>query len=246
MDDREERVDYAGINADEPAATGASLDEVEISFPTLAGRSQVTPLPVPLQNPALLPLSDLDPEVLERLVAEIVSRQDNRGVQFYGRRGQKQYGLDVLEREKTGTRSLYQVKRYQQIDPTGIREAVEEYAGPARGAGFDGSPRRFDPQRFVVVTSASLDADTANVDEVDRLQGVYDGDLEIEVWGAEALSRKLRDAPNLVYAVFGAAWAKAFCGFEPIPPPVGAPRPLALVEEPTEVLGLASMVADAE
>ena len=186
MDDREERVDYAGINADEPAATGASLDEVEISFPTLAGRSQVTPLPVPLQNPALLPLSDLDPEVLERLVAEIVSRQDNRGVQFYGRRGQKQYGLDVLEREKTGTRSLYQVKRYQQIDPTGIREAVEEYAGPARGAGFDGSPRRFDPQRFVVVTSASLDADTANVDEVDRLQGVYDGDLEIEVWGAEA------------------------------------------------------------
>jgi len=56
MDDREERVDYAGINADEPAATGASLDEVEISFPTLAGRSQVTPLPVPLQNPALLPL----------------------------------------------------------------------------------------------------------------------------------------------------------------------------------------------
>ena len=192
---------------------------------------------MPLQNPALLPLSDLDPEVLERLVAEIVSRQDNRGVQFYGRRGQKQYGLDVLEREKTGTRSLYQVKRYQQIDPTGIREAVEEYAGPARGAGFDGSPRRFDPQRFVVVTSASLDADTANVDEVDRLQGVYDGDLEIEVWGAEALSRKLRDAPNLVYAVFGAAWAKAFCGFEPIPPPVGAPRPLALVESRLRYLG---------
>jgi hypothetical protein len=33
---------------------------------------QQTPLPVPLQNPALLPVGQLDPEVLERLAAELV------------------------------------------------------------------------------------------------------------------------------------------------------------------------------
>jgi hypothetical protein len=47
---------------------------------------QQTPLPVPLQNPALLPVGQLDPEVLERLAAELVCRRDNLGAYFYGRR----------------------------------------------------------------------------------------------------------------------------------------------------------------
>jgi hypothetical protein len=37
--------------------------------------------------------------VLERLAAEMIKRRPNRGDHFYGRRGQKQYGLDILERE---------------------------------------------------------------------------------------------------------------------------------------------------
>jgi hypothetical protein len=32
----------------------------------------------------------LDPEVLERLAAEMIKRRPNRGAHFYGRRGQKQ------------------------------------------------------------------------------------------------------------------------------------------------------------
>jgi|SRR5579884_896656 len=205
-------------------------DIVELSLATLAGRIQSSALPVPLQNPTLLPLKDLDPEVLERLAAEIVSRQDNRGVQFYGRRGQAQYGLDIVELESSRSRSLYQVKRYQEITPGEIRAAIEDYAGTPRPATSEDAPRRFDPRRLVLVTSASVDSDTGNVEEIARLQDAYRDDLDLEVWGAETLSRKLRDAPHLVLAVFGAAWAKAFCGFEPAPPVAGAPRPLALIE----------------
>ncbi|MDQ4040037.1 MAG: hypothetical protein M3313_17230 [Actinomycetota bacterium] len=183
--------------------------------------------------------------LLERAAAEIVSRQNNRGAQFYGRRGQKQHGLDIVERETTGSRSLYQVKRYKELTGSKIREGVEEYAGPPRPIDYEGDRRRFDPRRFVLVTSAELDRDTGNIDTLRELQDEYDGDLDIEVWGAEALSRKLRDAPNLVFAVFGPHWAEAYCGFRPAPPDPAAPKSLGLVEAPVAVLHLDSLEADA-
>ena len=72
-------------------------------------------MPVPLQNPTSLPLHQLDPEVFERVMAEVIARQHNLGTYFYGRRGQTQYGLDIVERETDSRRSLYQVKRYQSV-----------------------------------------------------------------------------------------------------------------------------------
>jgi hypothetical protein len=222
-------------------------DEVEIPFRELAVRAQTAPLPPPTLNPPLLPFSLLDPEVFERVVAEIVfRRRDHLGTHFYGRRGQKQHGLDIVEQMKDGGAALYQVKRYQQVDAAQLRRTVEEYAGPPRSLGHDLQPRRFDPRRFVVVTSAEVDRDTANVDEATALRRDYAGDLDIEVWGAEALSRTLRDAPGLVAAVFGRPWAEAFCGSASPEPTAQDPRPLGLVEEPVEVLGLAPMVMDAQ
>ncbi len=232
--------------ADEPSAP-AELDDdvVELTFPQLARHRQATPLSPPIQNPPLLPLAALDPEVLERVVAELVSGQQNRGVQFYGRRGQKQHGLDIVERELTASRSLYQVKRYASITPEEIREAVEAYAGPPRPPDYSGTTRKFDPRRFVVVTSAELDREARNVDEVATLQDEYGGDVDIEVWGAEALSRKLRSAPHLVNAVFGPVWASSFCGLAPVPTDRDAPKSLGLVESPITLLHLDTLEADA-
>ncbi len=217
----------------------------ELTLAQLTRRRQSLVLPIPVQNPALLPFNALDPEVFERVVAEVVSRQHNLGVQFYGRRGQKQYGLDIVEREQSQRRSLYQVKRYQELTAAQLREAVETYTGPARGTDFTGPERRFNPGRFVVVTSAELDAETAVVKELADLQDTYAGDLVIEAWGAEALGRILRDAPRLVFAVFGPHWAEAFCGYVPVPQVPQVPNALGLVEEPAEVLGLDALEADA-
>lgn len=217
-----------------------------IPYVELAARGQVSPVPPPLSNPPLLPFHQLDPEVLERVVAETIWRRDHQSAHFYGRRGQKQHGLDIVEHEHKGSRSLYQVKRYQKVDATQLRDAVEEYAGKPRKPGHALPPRRFDPRRFVVVTSATIDDDTNNVDEVATLRTDYAGDLEIDAWGAEQLSRLLRDSPGLVAAVFGPAWAAAFCGTTPREPGPQEPRPLALVEDPVEVLGLSTVVADAQ
>ena len=74
----------------------------------------------------------------------------------------------------------------------------------------------------MIVTSALLESDTGNIDGLKELQDRYQRDLTIEVWGAEALGRKLRGYPHVVLAIFGSAWAKAWCGFESTPMPRGA------------------------
>lgn len=232
----------------ENAMTGELADTgyVQLSLADLSGRVQQPLASLPTRTPKQLPLTELDPEAFEWLIAEIVSRQDNRGVQFYGRRGQKQHGLDIVAREPDQRRSLYQVKRYQQLTVPRIKEAVEDYAGSPRPQGHTGPPRLFNPYRFVVVTSAELDSDTTYVDTVTDLQDAYVDDLEIEFWGAEAVGRKLRDATSLVTAVFGKVWAEAWCGAASLPNDAAAPRPLGLVSGPVAVLGLQSLEDNAK
>lgn len=79
----------AGVTdrVDGNAQAALDADVVVLTLAQLWRHTQTVPLPVPMQNPFPLPLSKLEPEVLECVAAEIVSRQDNRGAQFYGRRG---------------------------------------------------------------------------------------------------------------------------------------------------------------
>ena len=203
-------------------------------------------MPVPLQNPTSLPLHQLDPEVFERVMAEVIARQHNLGTYFYGRRGQTQYGLDIVEHETDSRRSLYQVKRYQSVTTRGLDAIVQEYADEPRRAPTAKPPRRFDPWRLVIAISTPIEADTALIDQVAKLQDAYKGDLVIEAWGIEAISRKLRDAGALVNAVFGPAWAKAWCGFELGSQPVRDPDPMGLLEGPVVALHLDSIEADAD
>lgn len=234
--------------SEEPHQTEDShdTDVVQPSFAEIRRRVPSNAFAPPIAGVPELPLRDLEPIVLERLVAELVYRHDHRGVQFYGRSGQKQYGLDVVEARPDGGYTLYQVKRYQELTPNQLRDAVEAYAGEPRPAGHGLAPRKFGADRFVVVTSAQLDADTANVDALAALRAEYTGDLDIDAWGSEALSRQLRDLGWVVHAVFGEAWAKEFCAFEMSPAEAAHPKPLGLIEQPATVLGLDTILAEAE
>ena len=49
-------------------------------------------------------------------------------------------------------------------------------------------------------------------DCISDLQDEYRGDLTVDAWGAETVSRKLREHRGLVAAVFSDAWADAWCG----------------------------------
>jgi hypothetical protein len=133
-------------NDDLEQELGAEPGELsEIRFADLVRARQTPPLPLPRAGVSNLPLGDLDPEVLERLAAEMIKRRPNLGAHFYGRRGQPQYGLDIVEREAGGTNSVYQVRRYQVLTPGEITSAVTEYADPqpSKGGGRNrraGSP----------------------------------------------------------------------------------------------------------
>lgn len=227
---------------DEKAGVDSTDEVVSVSLTELVNRRQRTALPVPIVNPSVLPLAELDPEVLERVVAELVSVSPHLSVSFYGRRGQKQYGLDVIERRVDRHHTIYQVKRYQTLTAAQIADAVAEYAIAPNPPGGPRHERRFEADRFVLVTSASFDSDTALADKRDELQRAYD-DLDIVVWGAEEVSRKLRHLPYLVQAVFGPAWAHMFCGVEASS--TSAPPALGFVEDPVEVLGLTPLQAEA-
>ncbi|MCA0307880.1 MAG: hypothetical protein LCH87_11085 [Actinobacteria bacterium] len=181
---------------------------------TLDGLGALTQqsVPTPVKNPPVLPLSSIDPEAFERLVAELVSLGTNQSVHFYGRRGQKQYGLDIVETLMDGSTVLYQVRRYQSITPKQITDAVHDYAGPPRLTQSGQNDRLFAATKFVLVTAAPVEDDTQKVNAISRLQEAYSGDLMIDAWGQETVSRKLRGSPNLIAAMFGDSWAQEFCG----------------------------------
>jgi len=228
------------------AFEATSSELVQVSFADLVRARQTSELPTPRTGAPTLPLGDLDPEVLERLGAEMIKRRPNLGAHFYGRRGQKQYGLDIVEREAVDANSVYQVRRYAVLMPDDITSAVTEYADPQPlKAGGEKPPRRFAARRYVLFTSAEFETDTALQDRLEELQEQYAGDLIIEVWGREMISGQLRDSGALVNSVFGAEWARVFCGFAPRPASPADPDPLGLVESPVQVLNLDAMASDA-
>jgi len=187
----------------------------------------------------LLPLNRLDPEMFEKVVAEYVWRlPGTRRVRLYGRRGQADYGLDAVAVTWSGEVTVYQAKRYQQLTPAKIRDAVREYAGIRVPPGSGMPPRRFAASRLVLVTSALLEDDTANVDEAERLTSEYEGDIGIDVVGAEQVSRVLHDSASVISSVFGPDWARVFCGVEPPPAPARDPEANGLLEDPLSLLEL--------
>lgn len=210
---------------------------------------QAAPVTPPVPPASRLPALELSPEVFERLVLEYVWHVEAaRDVHVYGRRGQKQYGLDIVGRDREGRRFVYQVRRLQAITPEAIRAAVVDYAGPPRSASGGGPrvKRRFEADQFVLATAASIHDETALVDEITELQKEYKDDLDIQVVGIEHISVKMRDAAGIVAAFFGREWARQFCGVEPPEIPAGLATGFGLLEGPLAELDLETTAAHAE
>lgn len=70
--------------------------------------------------------------MLERLAAEVIMRRPNRGAHFYGRRGQAQYGHDIVESEAADGNTVCQVRRNEVLTADDITSAVTEYANRRR------------------------------------------------------------------------------------------------------------------
>jgi hypothetical protein len=228
-------------------AASPSNDDLErLSTAKILARQPLPVLP-PVPPVTRLPVMELSPEVFERLVLEYVwSVEAARDVYVYGRRGQKQYGLDIVGQDRDRNRFVYQVRRIATPTPSGIRAAVVDYAGPPCQDGTPSPSRRFNASRFVLAVAASIHDDTALVDETTALQDEYRNDLNIQVIGVEDLSVKLRDAVGIVAAFFGRDWARAFCGAEPPQIPPGQATGYGLLEGPLAELDLEAAATHAQ
>ncbi|WP_145503577.1 HEAT repeat domain-containing protein [Streptomyces sp. CFMR 7] len=222
----------------------AELPLQELRLSALVSRRSQLPLAPPLSAPAALPFDELSPPVFERLVGEVMWLIDGMNdIRGYGRSGQDQGGLDLIGRRK-GQTHVYQVRRIVSLSAPALRAAVTDFTGPPCNTPADGrrSERRFNAARFVLATGCVVD-DTAV--ELVALQETYQGDIEIDLYDARALSRFLRERPYLVAGVFGPEWAKAFCGVEtPLAPTL--PHGYALLNDPLEHLGLADALQRAQ
>jgi hypothetical protein len=184
--------------------------------------------------------------VFERLVGEVMWLVDGMNdIRGYGRSGQDQGGLDLIGRRK-GQTHVYQVRRIVSLSAPALCAAVTDFTGPPRTTTPDEewAERRFGAVRFVLATGCVVD-DTAVEDELVALQERYQGDIDIDLYDARALSRFLRERPYLVAGVFGSEWAKAFCGVETPSVPT-LPHGYALLNDPLEHLGLADALNRAQ
>ncbi|MFB6887733.1 hypothetical protein ACFCX4_00250 [Kitasatospora sp. NPDC056327] len=188
-------------------ADGGEEQDGEVLGPDHPLVCSTVPLPPPLTTtaPVLLNTGDLSWEAVEHLVVALAREVDQaREARLFGRRGQKQQGIDVVAFFDAGPTSVYQAKRYSAFTAADLRKAVGTYA--------DG-PRPFSATRLVVVTSADA-SDTKVVTELAALRNRH-CDLVIELWDQGQLSDLLRERPGLVRRFFGEATMQAFCRPQP-------------------------------
>ena len=231
---------------DDHGADALALDGPEVPLRDLLARVPTDQLPPPVRSQWSLPFALLSPPIFERLVAETVWLIDglNR-IRIYGRSGQDQGGLDLIGYQGTDLH-VYQVRRIDSLNAAGLRKAVMDFANPAPSKRSKGKRpgRRFDAQRFVLVTACTVE-DTAVEDELAELKRAFAGDLEIDLYDGQELLRKLHNRGSLVHAIFGPEWAKAVCGHESPAKPT-TPDGRALLNDPVEMLGFGELRSQAE
>jgi len=166
------------------------------------------PPPPVVSRAQALPLDRLTWENFERLCLRLVELEsDVEHCQLYGKKGQAQEGIDLYARLKASppTYVVYQCKRVADFGPSRIKEAAEEF--------LEGRWAK-SPTRLTLCTSESLSR-TERADELERQNAVLKQlGCQMVAWDLEAISKRLKDHPDLVDDFFGRPWVVEFCGIE--------------------------------
>lgn len=178
----------------------------EFPAPTSSERSTVRP-PVSTRH-QLLPFSELSWDNFEQLCLRLAHRdEDAERCQRYGEAGQRQDGIDILVRLRSGQYHVWQVKRRRACSPSTIRTAVDEFlAGKWREKSL----------RFILAVQASLRS-TGVADEIEKqCMRLRNLGIEFVALGGEELSGRLKTEPDLIEEFFGGdrSWVEEICGPE--------------------------------
>ena len=183
-----------------------SVAEEGIPEELLERRPTTFPAPEVVTAAQELPLGELEWPYFESLCAELARREGEPELtEKFGTEGQDQSGIDIYSRLDASTYATYQCRRVKELYPGGIRGAVDDF--------LDGEWAAKSSQ-FVLCTSHST-RPTGLANEIEtQTKRLREGEppVAFEAWGVEALSRKLKQHPDLVLEFFGQAWVDRFLG----------------------------------
>ncbi|MCA0199888.1 MAG: NACHT domain-containing protein [Proteobacteria bacterium] len=155
-----------------------------------------------------LPFGDLTWENFERICLRIASLSERAEfVVRYGRKGQKQEGIDIFVRTSSGKYDVWQAKKYEAVSPSDIRGWIKKFT--------DGEWKD-KAERLYLAIKAPID-DKKIQDEIETQHGLLKAKgISLFAYGGDKLSEILKDQPQIVDDFFGRAWAKKFFDEETI------------------------------
>ena len=159
-------------------------------------------VPAPVLGASLLPFDALRWEDFERLLWRILHDVEGlRNAHLYGKRGQNQYGLDIVAFDVDKTGVALQCKRYSKFTASDLRNAVKK---------LQESRQKFsEVNRFIIAVSSEGN----DINVIGALRACQDSlkGISLALWDKIYISEILRGYPEIVIDFFGEPTAKNFC-----------------------------------
>ena len=158
-----------------------------------------------------LRLIELEVDVIGVSEIDLKTRITDSVARQYGTPGQAQFGIDIFARDRLSLVEAppqrryvtLQARRIESLSARELNESAEEFLG---------GPWASVTRKFIFATSASTKS-TKLTDPVEKLTDkLLAESIEFVVWDEEAISRRLKDLPEIVDDFFGRAWVAEFCG----------------------------------
>lgn len=155
-----------------------------------------------------LPLKEMSWDDFELLCLSMVHDVENIPItdcDVYGRKGQKQDGIDIYARKNIGKYSSFQSKRYQTFTISNLNSVFTEFE---KGAWYSKT------DKFYLCTTADF-SDVKLQDRFEEIKNEYIiKGKQVVKWDFSVINRILKTHPLIVYIFFGENWCKQFCGEE--------------------------------
>lgn len=161
-----------------------------------------------VSNDILLPLEKMAWEDFERLclrMIEFVERFDRADCEIFGRKGQKQDGIDIYALKENGKYCTFQCKKYKSISTSDLNNAFSEF----KNGNWYNKTEKF----FICISADFNDVHLQRRYEELKKEYIKNG-IQVEKWDYSAINRILKTHPQIVYDFFGSEWCKRFCGEE--------------------------------
>ena len=167
----------------------------------------------PIRSGQCPSLWEMDEYTFQDMCCALFEQEETvRTCSVYGTRGQKQFGIDLLAKNRTqGEHSVAQCKCYQDFPPTDMQKASEEFL-----VHWDEKWSKEHVTRFVLMLTCHASS-TKQQDEIRTQEAAFrEKGVTYEVWSLQTICNRLRPHRGIVSQYLNAEWTDRLCG-PPLP-----------------------------